>query len=47
MFHPRVNEIFARVNERTGVNEVNEFSVVKFLHPLLLVFNPTHISDHE
>ena len=46
MVHPRVNEIFARANERRGVNEifaranerrgVNEISVSNFLHSLVV-----------
>ena len=35
MVHPRVNNIFARVNERRGRKD--EFPVAQFLHPLVLV----------
>jgi len=41
MVRPRMNEIFARVNEKTGVND---FSVAKLLHPQVLVFFTQHIS---
>jgi len=45
MVHPRVNEIFARVNERKGVNEI---SVANFLYPkipcICLVFFTQNIS---
>jgi len=46
MVHRWVDEIFAKANERRGVNEI---SVPNFLHPLVvtrivLFFYPRHIS---
>jgi len=44
MAHSRLNEIFARMNERRGVNE---FSAAKLFYPLVLVLSPRRVSNHE